>query len=219
MPKKLITEKTVVDFFNQGKTDIEIDKNTIITPSARDKALQLKVKFVERRETQQKFNYPLAPEPKIDGKKVVAIASDHAGFKLKEEMKKFISELGYSILDLGTNSESQVDYPDFAYAVSYAVLSGKAWRGVMIDGTGVASSIVANKVPGIRAACCHNEFTARISREHNDANILTLGARVIGSELAKEIVRVFLETNFGGGRHLQRLNKIFEIEQKFSKPK
>jgi ribose 5-phosphate isomerase B len=89
----------------------------------------------------------------------------------------------------------------------------------MIDGTGVASSIVANKVPGIRAACCHNEFTARISREHNDANILTLGARVIGSELAKEIVRVFLETNFGGGRHLQRLNKIFEIEQKLSKPK
>ena len=219
MPKKLITEKTVVDFFNQGKTEIEIDKNTIITPSARDKALQLRVKFVERRETQQKFNYPLAPEPKIDGKKVVAIASDHAGFKLKEEMKKFISELGYSILDLGTNSESPVDYPDFAYAVAYVVLSGKAWRGVMIDGTGVASSIVANKVPGIRAACCHNEFTARISREHNDANILTLGARVIGSELAKEIVRVFLETNFGGGRHLQRLNKIFEIEQKFSKPK
>jgi ribose 5-phosphate isomerase B len=219
MPKKLITEKTVVDFFNQGKTEIEIDKNTIVTPSARDKALQLRVKFVERRETQQKFNYPLTPEPKIDGKKVVAIASDHAGFKLKEEMKKFISELGYSILDLGTNSESQVDYPDFAYAVAYAVLSGKAWRGVMIDGTGVASSIVANKVPGIRAACCHNEFTARISREHNDANILTLGARVIGSELAKEIVRVFLETNFGGGRHLQRLNKIFEIEQKFSKPK
>ncbi|CUS96045.1 ribose 5-phosphate isomerase B [Candidatus Chrysopegis kryptomonas] len=219
MPKKLITEKTVLDFYNQGKTEIEIDKNTIVTPSARDKALQLKVKFVEKFETAQKFNYPLKPEPKLDGKKIVAIASDHAGFKLKEELKKFISELGYSVLDLGTNSESSVDYPDFAYAVAYAIISGKAWRGLMIDGTGVASSIVANKVPGVRAACCHNEFTARMSREHNDANMLTIGARVIGSELAKEIVRVFLETNFGGGRHLQRLNKIFEIEQKYLKQK
>ena len=87
MPKKLITEKTVVDFFNQGKTEIEIDKNTIVTPSARDKALQLKVKFIEKQETAQKLNYPLKPEPKADGKKIVAIASDHAGFKLKEELK------------------------------------------------------------------------------------------------------------------------------------
>jgi len=219
MPKKLITEKTVVDLFNQGKTEIEIDKNTIVTPSARDKALQLRVKFVEKSEAVQKFNYPLKPETMADMKKVVAIASDHAGFKLKEELKKFISELGYPILDLGTNSESQVDYPDFAYAVAYAIISGKAWRGLMIDGTGVASSIVANKVPGIRAVCCHNEFTARMSREHNDANVLTLGARVIGSELAKEIVKVFLETNFGGGRHLQRLNKISEIERKYLKQK
>lgn len=217
MPKKLITEKTVVDLFNQGKTEIEIDKNTIVTPSARDKALQLRVKFVEKKETPQKFDYPLKPEPKAEGKKIVAVASDHAGFKLKEEIKKFISELGYSILDLGTNSETPVDYPDFAYAVAYAIISGKAWRGIMVDGTGIASSIVANKVPGIRAACCYNELTARISREHNDANILTLGARIIGNELAKEIIKVFLETNFGGGRHLQRLNKIVEIEKRYSK--
>ncbi len=217
MPKRLITEKTVVDLFNQGKTEIEIDKNTIVTPSARDKALQLRIKFIEKSETQQKFNYPLKPETRLDAKKVVAIASDHAGFKLKEEIKKFISDLGYSALDLGTNSESPVDYPDFAYAVAYAVTSGKAWRGLVIDGTGIASSIVANKVPGIRAVPCHNEFTARISREHNDANVLTLGARVIGSELAKEIVKTFLETNFGGGRHLQRLSKIFEIEGKYLK--
>ncbi len=217
MPKRLITEKTVVDFYTQGKTEIEIDKNTIVTPSARDKALQLRIKFIEKGEAQQKFNYPLKPETRLDAKKVVAIASDHAGFKLKEELKKFISELGYSVLDLGTNSESPVDYPDFAYAVAYAIVSGKAWRGLMIDGTGVASVIVANKVPGIRAVSCHNEFTARISREHNDANVLTLGARVIGSELAKEIVKIFLETNFGGGRHLQRLNKIFEIEGKYLK--
>ncbi len=217
MPKRLIAEKTVVDLFNQGKTEIEIDKNTIVTPSARDKALQLRIKFIEKSETQQKFNYPLKPETRLDAKKVVAIASDHAGFKLKEEIKKFISDLGYSALDLGTNSESPVDYPDFAYAVAYAVTSGKVWRGLVIDGTGIASSIVANKVPGIRAVPCHNEFTARISREHNDANVLTLGARVIGSELAKEIVKTFLETNFGGGRHLQRLNKIFEIEGKYLK--
>lgn len=219
MPKRLITEKTVVDFYNQGKTEIEIDKNTIVTPSARDKALQLRIKFIEKSEAQQKFNYPLRPEPKLDAKKIVAIASDHAGFKLKEELKKFISELGYSVLDLGTNSESPVDYPDFAYAVAYAITSGKAWRGLIVDGTGVASAIVANKVPGIRAVSCHNEFTARFSREHNDANVLTLGARVLGSELAKEIVKIFLETNFGGGRHLQRLNKIFEIEEKYLKQK
>ncbi len=219
MAKKLITEKTVVDFFNQGKTEIEIDKNTIVTPSARDKALQLKIKFIEKGETPQKFTYPLRPEPKAEGKKIVAIASDHAGFKLKEELKKFIADLGYSVLDLGTNSETAVDYPDFAYAVAYAVSSGKAWRGVMIDGTGVASSIVANKVPGVRAVSCYNEFTARMSREHNDANVLTIGARVIGSELARQITKIFLETNFGGGRHLQRLNKIFEIEQKYLKQK
>jgi ribose 5-phosphate isomerase B len=219
MAKRLITERTVLDLYNQGKREIEIDGNTIITPSARDKALQLRVKFIEVKSREGSFDYPLRPEPKIDGRKVVAIGSDHAGFKLKEELKKFISELGYSVLDLGTSSESPVDYPDFAYAVANAILSGKAWRGIIIDGTGVASSIVANKFPGIRAACCHNEFTARMSREHNDANILTVGARVIGIALAKEIVRTFLETLFAGGRHLQRLNKIYEIEKKFTKSK
>lgn len=219
MPKKLITERTVVELYNQGKTEIVVDKNTIVTPSARDKALQLRVRFVEAGTKVQKFDYPLKPEQSYGAKKVVAIGSDHAGFRLKEELKVFVSNLGYSVLDLGTNTESSVDYPDFAYAVANAVKTGKAWRGIMIDGTGVASSIVANKVPGIRAACCHNEFTARISREHNDANVLTLGARVIGSELAKEIVKVFLGTLFSGGRHLRRVNKITEIEKKFANAK
>ena len=121
------------------------------------------------------------------------------------------------MLDVGTNSEDACDYPDYAYAVARIVAKGEAWRGIMIDATGVASSIVCNKVPGVRAAACFNEFVAQSSREHNDANVLTLGAKVLGPELIKSVVRVWLETWFGGGRHKKRVDKISDVEKRFTK--
>jgi len=125
--------------------------------------------------------------------------------------------LGFSVADVGTTSEEACDYPDFAYAVASLVASGQAARGIMVDGVGVASAIVANKVPGIRAVSCFDEFVAKSSREHNDANVLTLGGRTIGTEITKAIVKVWLETPFGGGRHQGRVQKITEIERRFSK--
>ena len=147
---------------------------------------------------------------------VVALGSDHGGYRLKETLKGYLAELGYTVADVGTDSEEACDYPDFAYAVAAMVASGEAEKGIMIDGVGVASAIVANKVPGVRAVPCYDEFVAKSSREHNDANVLTLGGRVIGSELAKSLVRTWLDTWFGGGRHQSRVKKITDIEQRFS---
>ncbi len=145
--------------------------------------------------------------------KIVAIGADHGGFQLKETLKAFLSENGYSVVDCGTNSTDPVDYPDFARAVAEQVRGGSAWRGIMIDGAGIGSCMAANKVPGIRAAMCYDFATAYNSREHNNANLLTLGAGLIGSSLAKQILSTFLETEFGGGRHARRVDKIMEIEK------
>ncbi|MGB2868631.1 MAG: ribose 5-phosphate isomerase B, partial [Bacteroidota bacterium] len=158
-------------------------------------------------------NDPKAPNAKI----VVALGSDHGGFSMKEMLRSFLLDLGYTVADVGTNSEQACDYPDFAYAVASLVARGSANRGIMIDGVGVASAIVANKVPGVRAVPCYSEFVAQSSREHNDANVLTLGGRVLGSEAAKSIVKIWLSTWFGGGRHQQRVNKIGDIEKRFMK--
>jgi ribose 5-phosphate isomerase B len=143
----------------------------------------------------------------------VAIGSDHAGFPLKDWLREVLRELGVEVQDLGTHDETSVDYVDFARRVAEAVAGGEADRGIAICGTGVGTSITANKVPGIRAALCHEGYTARMSREHNDANVLCLGGRVVGRELAAEIVRIFLSTNFGGGRHARRVDKIAELER------
>jgi ribose 5-phosphate isomerase B len=229
--KQLITEKIVLEAYKAGKKEIEVVPGTLITPLARDTAKEKGIRFIEnpaKRDEQQQTTQPL--QSKKGGqdnaagnsdaqvvKGVVAIGSDHGGFQLKEQLKKFITELGYEVMDVGTASEEPCDYPDFAYAVAHAVASKMAWRGIMIDGAGIGSCMVANKVPGIRAACCMNEFVARNSREHNDANVLTLGSRVIGNEVAKEIVRLWLQTWFGGGRHAKRVQKIMEVEQRFVK--
>ncbi len=149
--------------------------------------------------------------------KMVAIGSDHGGFALKEVLKPYLSELGYSITDCGTNSKEAVDYPDFALAVAQMVSTGKAWRGIMIDGAGIGSCMVANKVPGVRAALAYDLSSANNSREHNDANVLTLGAGLIGENLAKQIVKTWLSTEFGGGRHQPRVNKITAVEKQYMK--
>jgi ribose 5-phosphate isomerase B len=151
------------------------------------------------------------------GRKVVALGADHGGYELKEALKKDVAALGYEVLDLGTNSKEAVDYPDFAHDVARAVAAGKAWRGIIIDGAGIGSCIVANKVPGVRAGMAYDNASAVNSREHNDTNVLTLGAGLIGQALAKQIVTTWLATEFGGGRHARRVNKIIMIERLYTK--
>jgi len=151
------------------------------------------------------------------GKKVVAIGADHGGYEMKESLKSELNTLGFEIQDVGTNSKEAVDYPDFAHAVAQAVGSGKAWRGIMIDGAGIGSCIVANKVPGVRAGMAYDYSSAVNSREHNDTNVLTLGAGLIGINLAKQIVKTWLTTEFAGGRHTARLDKIKSVEKKYLK--
>jgi len=149
---------------------------------------------------------------------IVVIGSDHAGWEIKEDLKPFLEAQGHEVRDVGTDGPESVDYPDYALAVARAVVGGKAERGVIICGTGIGSSIVANKVPGIRAALCHDTYTADMSRAHNDANVLCLGERVIDKETAREVVSVWLATPFSGAhcaRHARRVEKIKKIEESF----
>ncbi len=168
---------------------------------------------------------PAAPVPqqapqaevKAGGAKVVAIGADHGGFDLKENLKGYIAELGFDVRDMGTYNKNAVDYPEFAHGVAKLVSSGKAWRGIMIDGAGIGSCIVANKVPGIRAGMAYDISTASNGREHNDTNVLTLGAGLIGVNLARQIVKTWLTTEFGGGRHTPRVEKIMAVEKQYLK--
>ncbi len=146
--------------------------------------------------------------------KVVAVGADHAGFPLKEDLKAYLKEQGYEVRDVGTDSVGSVDYPDFAVRVAEAVASGEAPWGLLICGTGIGMAITANKVPGVRAACCADPFSARMARAHNDANILTMGGRVVGPGLAREIVKAWLESRFEGGRHARRTAKIEALEER-----
>ncbi len=139
----------------------------------------------------------------------VALAADHAGFALKEELKSELMVMGLDCLDLGTDTLDSADYPDFGRAVADALVEGRADRGVIVCGTGIGISIAANRVGGIRAAVCHDATTARLAREHNDANVLALGARIVGAEVAKDCLRAFLSASFDGGeRHLRRVVKL-----------
>lgn len=159
-----------------------------------------------------------AAEPDVrPGKGTVALGADHGGFALKEQLKELVAGLGYTVIDCGTHSTEAVDYPDLAYAVARLVGTGEAWRGIVVDGAGIGSAMAANKVPGVRAALCYDHATAVNSREHNDANVLTLGAGLVGPALARQIAQTWLATEFGGGRHQKRVDKIVEIEKRFSK--
>lgn len=151
---------------------------------------------------------PASAKPRI------AIGSDHAGFSIKEIIRKYLQDAGYAVSDLGTSSEASVDYPDYGKAVGEHVVSNQVDLGIAVCGTGIGISIAANKVPGIRAALAHDVNTARLAREHNDANVLALGGRIVTSEAAIEMVRVFLTTAYLGGRHQRRLDKISLIEKK-----
>lgn len=145
----------------------------------------------------------------------IAIGCDHGGFALKRELIPFIDSLGYELIDMGCYDESSVDYPDVAFSLAERVGSGEISRGILICGTGIGISICANKVRGVRCALCTDEAMARLTREHNDSNILALGGRIVGTELAKSIVKAWLETEFSrGARHVNRISKISEYENK-----
>lgn len=144
----------------------------------------------------------------------IALGADHRGFQAKERVKKLLTAQGYEVLDFGTNSPASFDYPDAAYPTCEAVISGEAETGILFCGTGIGMSISANKMNGIRAAACHDEVTTELSRRHNNANVLCLPADLIGEELTRRIVDVWLKTRFEGGRHERRLRKIVEFERK-----
>ena len=143
----------------------------------------------------------------------VALGADHAGFLLKEHLKQTLQRLGHVVEDFGTDSEASVDYPPICMAVGRAVVEGRADRGIVLGGSGQGEQIAANKVPGVRAALCNDLFTARLSREHNDANVLSMGGRIVAFGLADEILQLWLETAFSGGRHQRRIDQISNAER------
>jgi ribose 5-phosphate isomerase B len=143
----------------------------------------------------------------------VALGADHAGFPLKEDLKAWLIARGHDVVDVGTQSTESVDYPDFAVGVAGAITGGKAACGVLVCGTGIGMAMAANKVPGVRAAACSDAFTARMSREHNDANVLALGARITAREAAIEILEIWLGAKFAGDRHARRVEKIAALDQ------
>jgi len=222
--RPLITERDVEAISTGG--ELRFPAKAIVTPRAREVAMERKVSLFQepgpslRLGSVQATMLRTGPVNTLSGtstpgSKVIALGADHGGFAMKETLKAYLQELGYIIKDCGTFSSESVDYPDFAYAVAKLVSEGQAWRGIMIDGAGIGSCMVANKVPGVRASLCYDLSTAVNSREHNDANVLTLGGRLIGEDLAKQIVKTWLETEFAGGRHERRVNKIMDVEKRF----
>ncbi|MBI5144742.1 MAG: ribose 5-phosphate isomerase B [Candidatus Omnitrophica bacterium] len=145
--------------------------------------------------------------------KKIIIASDHAGFRLKEKVKSYLGKINYEARDLGTYSEERCDYPELAYHLAKEISRGHYSRGILICNSGIGHSIVANRVPGVRAALCYNAKVAQLSREHNDSNVLVLGSGFVSEQAAKKILKVWLNTEFQGGRHLRRLNQLKKIEK------
>ena len=198
---------TLQDVPDSGEMRVPI--GTLVTPSARDLAASRGVKILELPEDQLSGLAP--PE------KTIAIGADHGGYRLKEQLKPMIESAGIAIRDVGVHEEKPADYPDIAQQVAELVAGGAAARGIIIDGAGIGSSMTANKVPGIRAALCYDKASAKNSREHNDSNVLTLGARLLTGTQAEDVVRVWMETAFAGGRHAARVAKITAVEKKYSK--
>ena len=184
--------------------ELKVIKGTIFTPSARDLARERGVRIVEVGEGQ--LDPPVAA-------KSIAIGSDHGGFQMKESIKPVLAELGFTAVDVGVFEAIPADYPDIAKKVADLVAAKKTRFGIIVDGAGIGSCMAANKVNGIRAALCYDKSSARNSREHNDANVLTLGGRLLTQSQAEDVLRVWLGTPFGGGRHQARVDKIMAIEK------
>ena len=215
---RVVTEADVREAAKAGRA-LAVPPGALVTPAARDLARALGLSLGEAEGTGARAHRrTAAPSPAATAPapapaaattpRVVALGADHGGFPLKEQLKATLAQLGHEVLDLGTGGSDPVDYPDYAVAVARAVAEGRAWRGIMVDGAGIGSAMAANKIRGVRAALCYDLTTAQNAREHNDANVLTLGGTLIGTRLAVDIVRAFLATEFGGGRHAKRVDKI-----------
>jgi ribose 5-phosphate isomerase B len=200
--KTIITEDDVRGLAEGSR--LRVAEGARFTPLAADIVRERRIELVRR-----------VPRRGQRTEKIVAVGADHGGFPLKEELKIFLAELGHRVRDFGTDSTEAVDYPDFAHAVARAVSEGEADLGIIIDGAGVGSCMTANKVPGVRAAACYDPKVARNSREHNDANVLTLGSGTIDSKQMREIVRVWLSTEITEDRHKRRVAKIEAVERQY----
>ena len=234
----LVSERTVLDALAAGRTEVAVPEGALVTALARDTARDHGLALVvgpggaAARSTPGRHG---AATPRGDGgatpkgageatppraaasapAKTLAVGCDHAGFEIKDALAEHARSLGWTVTDLGTDSAESVDYPDFAYAVGRSVHLGQTELGLMIDGVGVGSAIVANKLPGVRAALCPDPFSAFNARAHNDANVLTLGSRTMGVESCKRVLAEFLQTAFEGGRHARRVAKIADVEARF----
>ncbi|HXM35780.1 MAG TPA: ribose 5-phosphate isomerase B, partial [Pyrinomonadaceae bacterium] len=185
---------------------LQIGEAARLTPLAADIIRERRIEIVRRQSRRG-----------LRAAKLIAIGADHGGFKMKEDLKALLSELGHRVHDFGTNSEEAVDYPDFAYAVAQAVSEKTAELGIVIDGAGVGSAMTANKVSGVRAAACYSVAVARNSREHNDANVLTLGSKTVSNTQMREIVSAWLGTEITEDRHKKRVAKIIAIERQYQR--
>jgi len=208
--KKLITENDVRKIVKEGRNVIVISKDDVVTPLAHDMIRINQMTIVEKETADNRLSF--GEQNTSQRIKRISIGSDHTGFKMKNILIKYLGERGFQLNDEGTFDEKSCDYPDFAKAVALKIATGKADVGIILDATGIPSSITANKIKGIRAATCYNAFSAKSAREHNDANVLVLGAKSLGEETIKTIIEVWFSTNFAGGRHQRRLDKITSIE-------
>lgn len=206
--KKAVTEIEILKILKSGRKEIHLSPDDLLTPLAIDRIRHSGMTIIK--DGKSEFS-------SLKAVKRIVIGSDHTGVKVKKVIVEFLKSKEYEVLDIGTYSEESVDYPDIALNVAQRVINKEFDRGIIVDATGIPSAITANKIPGIRAATCYNEFSAKSSREHNDANILVLGAKAIGEETIKSIVEIWLKSDFLGDRHQKRLDKIKTIEQKYSK--
>ena len=202
---KLVITEDDVRGLERGAV-LRIAENARLTPLAADIVNDRGIEIVRR-----------VPRSGSKQHKSIAVGADHGGYPMKEDLKKFLEELGHRVHDFGTNSENAVDYPDFAHAVARAVSDGSADVGIVIDGAGVGSAMTANKIPGVRAAACYSVEVARNSREHNGANVLTLGSKTISNDQMREIVRAWLSTDLTEDRHRKRVGKIDAIERQYQR--
>jgi len=202
--KDVITELDVRDVPEGGR--LLIREDAIVTPSAQDTIRERRIQLTRRRRSTA-----------TGKRRLIAVGADHGGYEMKEQLKQLLAELGYHYRDFGTFSTEAVDYPDFAHATARAVADGVCDLGIIVDGAGIGSCMTANKVPGVRAAMCYDEATARNSREHNYANVLTLGGKMISPERMREVVRAWLGTEPGEERHRKRVAKITAIERQYLK--
>lgn len=187
---------------------LTVPRGAIFTPVAQDLVRERAIEVVEA----DPRDLPgLAPP-----ERTLAIGSDHGGFRMKEHLKPLLAQMGWALRDVGVQEEKPADYPDIAHAVARLVADGAAALGIVVDGAGIGSAMAANKVPGVRAALCYDRASARNSREHNHANVLTLGGRLLTDSQAEDVVRTWLSTPFGGGRHQARIDKIAELERRYS---